>query len=445
MTNRDINKFGTSRRVFKGNGVAIFSDGIEVKTRITLTQLVDTQLIFIADVRRPIWDFLANIPPVIEFKGKLIDGRSVSVQGLVIKECRQVSQYRTRLIGYSGQWIIGEPDFKEATLICFELVNFLFLGTEKEVFIEGDNQRSSLSLMALKLGNKEIKLRRVVDYDQTEASLRAQHGLQVTCTAITTIEDSTELDTVVSTIDTLCDVMTVARGTLVNWISFDAINLESGLPYSRYRNSVTRDFSEIDLIHYTDPQNTKSFLEKGFSRCQEIEPDFQITRIARAFTETRGGSFIESRSLLIGVLVEYITSVKARLDDCTYILNQETFESQWDSLKVNVKTILKLTYPQIAGKYLSVMLSNIRGLNRLPFSWKLNYLAKWLDIKFEPGEIEKFIVTRNKLAHEGRFPETGSPSEHYLRMQWFIDRLMLRLFDYHGPYYDFEHREIRQI
>ncbi len=55
------------------------------------------------------------------------------------------------------------------------------------------------------------------------------------------------------------------------------------------------------------------------------------------------------------------------------------------------------------------------------------------------------LFTDNKLAHEGSFPSDRTPAEHYQRMQHFLDRVMLRLFDYHGPYYDFEHSEFRQI
>ena len=91
------------------------------------------------------------------------------------------------------------------------------------------------------------------------------------------------------------------------------------------------------------------------------------------------------------------------------------------------------------------MLGNVRGVNRRSFSWKLNNLAKWLNIKFEPGEIERFVEIRNKLAHEGRFPEVGTPTENYKKMQHVMDRLMLKLLDYQGPYYDIEHREIREI
>jgi hypothetical protein len=445
MTVKDLNRFGTRRRVFKGSGFARFSDGIEVKASFTLAQLIDTQLLFIADVRRPIWDFMTNGLELISFTGELRDGRSVSIQGLFIKESKQAPQGNARLIGYSSHWVIGEPNFKEATSISFELVNFRFLGTENEVFVEGDTRRSTLSLMTLNLGEREIKLRWVADYDQVVATLQAECSVQVTCTATTIINDTAEIDTIVSIVDTLCDVMTVARGTLVSWTSFDVNVVGSKLPYSKYRNSVARRFVGIELIGNTERQYTKSFLERSFSRCQEIAPDFQVRRIARAFTETRDGPFIESRSLLIGVLVEYIASVRARMDNRIYFLDNESFESKWETFKTNVTTALAATYPEIAEKHLPAMLKSIKGLNRRPLSWKLNDLAKWLGIKFEPGEVEKFVETRNKLAHEGRFPETGTPIEHYQRMQHFMDRMMLRLFDYHGPYYDFEHKEKRQI
>ena len=137
--------------------------------------------------------------------------RSVSMQDLFLKESKQAPQGKARLIGYSSHWVIGEQIFKEATSISFELVNFRFLGTENEVFVEEDTRRSTLSLMTLNLGEREIKLRWMADYEQIVAILRAQRGVQVTCTATTTLKDSAEINSVISIVDTLCDVMTVAR------------------------------------------------------------------------------------------------------------------------------------------------------------------------------------------------------------------------------------------
>jgi hypothetical protein len=299
--------------------------------------------------------------------------------------------------------------------------------------------------MTLTLGNREVKVRRIRDYDQVEITLRAQRGIQVTCTATTTIDEPSEIDNIASLLDSLCDLMSVARGTLISWTSFDIGTSKDKPSYSRYRNSVTKRFAGIELIDDSDCNNTKLFIERAFIRCEELEPDFQIRKVARAFSETRDGPFIETRAMLIGVLTEYLASVRARLDNRLYFLDKGIFESKWASFRAEAKVALMSEYPEIAEKYLPVMLSNIKGLNRRPLRWKLSDLAKWLEMKFEPGEVDNFVDARNRLAHEGKFPENGTPIEHYLKMQHFIDRLMLRLFDYHGPYYDFEHREIRQI
>lgn len=445
MTIKSLNYYGSRRKVFQGKGIASFTNGSEVQASFSLVQLTDVNLLVSIDVKQKMWNFLANSFELDGLRGTLQDGRPINAYGFFIKESKQTTQSKTSLVGYTSGWEIGEKNFQQASFICFDIVNFRFDGTETEVFIEGKTQRTTSSSMRLSLGKREFTLRWTKNYDQAVATLRAQQGVQVTCTVSTKIEDSTELEAVITDVETLCDVMTVARGTLVNWVSFEVKSKKSDILFSRYRNSITRRFSGIELISSSDRQSSKSFLERGFSRCQEIAPDFQIRKIARAFTETRAGAFIESRSLLIGVLIEYIASVRARIDNRTYFLNQEVFEKRWESFKPNVLIALESTYPEIVSKHLGAIMNNIRGLNRRPFSWKINNLSKWLNIEFEKGEVEKFVKVRNSLAHEGRFPESETPAKHYQRMQHFIDRVMLRLFDYHGSYYDIEHSEIRKL
>jgi hypothetical protein len=445
MATQDVKRFGTTRKVFRGKGKIKLADGSEHLAQFTLAQLINTELIFIINIKHSMWDFLFTLPQIICLDGTLSDGRFVHADGFIAQNMKQTSSQEPLVSGYVSQWQIGRPDFGAGNSVSFELVNFRFLGTESEFFVDGSQQRRTLSLMTLKLGDRDVGLRWIAGYDQVLATLQAQHGVQVTCTATTVLENPSEIDTVVSVIDTLCDVVSVARGTLVSWTSFDVYNSESQVLYSSYRNSVTRRFSGTELIVHNDGQNTRLFIERGFMRCQELEPDFSIRSVARAFTETRDGPFINSRSLLMGVLVEHLASVRARVDNRLYFLDKEIFDSQWDLFKAQVKTALTATYPDTAKEHLPAMLSNIKGLNRRPFTWKINDFAKRVDLKFERGEVERFVQTRNLLAHESRFPENETPAQHYLRMQHFMDRVMLRLFDYHGPYYDIEHKEIRQI
>jgi hypothetical protein len=401
MTIKELKKFGTLRRAFKGKGIISLSNGSELPTRFALAQQPDGQLLLSADINRSVWEFAASKIEVQKLTGTLLDGRAANVSGpIFLKAVNPVpGTNKVRLIAYPSNWTLGNSNFSGSALSTFEIVNFRFLGTQYEVITKEGVERGTLSLMPLTLGNREVQLRQVSDYEQVEAALQTRRGVEVTCTATTTLNSFEDMGDAVSVVDTLCDVMSVARAALISWISFE-VTAEDGTPlYSQCRNSVTRRYTGTELIHRNDPDQTKRFLERGFIRCCELDQDFQMRRIARAYIETRDGPFIETRSLLIAVLAEYLAGVRVRLDT----------------------------------------------LNHRTLSWRLNHLMKWLELNFEAGEVEQFVATRNKLAHEGSFPSDGTPAEHYQRMQHFLDRMMLRLFDYHGSYYDFEHSEFRQI
>jgi hypothetical protein len=448
MTINSLINFGTLRRTYKGKGIISFSNGNELPTQFTLAQRSDGQLLLSADVNLSTWEFATNNIEAQSLTGTLLDGSLARVSGpIFLKAVNPIPRTnKARLIAYPSNWIFGNPNFNEPASISFELVNFRFWGTEYKISSNNESGRKTLSVMPLALGNRNLQLQQTPDYEQVDAILQARHGIEVTCTATTTLGSNDELSDVISTVETLCDVMSVARATLVSWVSFEVAS-SHGMPiYSQARNSVTRRFTGNELIGCTNFHQTKEFIERGFLRCRELDPDFQTRRIARAYTETREGPFIESRSLLIAVLAEYLAGVRARLDKRLFFMDEGIFAAGWNSLKDTILSALRTVYPKANDKYLSVMLGNVKGLiNRRPLSWRLNNLAKWLNLRFDTGEVEKFITPRNKLAHEGSFPEDANAAVHYLRMQHFLDRIMLRLFDYHGSYYDFEHGEYRQI
>jgi hypothetical protein len=448
MTIKSLQKFGTIRRSFKGKGKISLTNGDDLPIHFTLAQRTDGQLLLSADVNLSTWDIALNKIGVQKVTGTLIDGRPAGVSGpIFLKAANPIPRSdKARLIIYPSNWTLGTTNFASPASISFELVNFRFLGTQYDDSSTDDIRRATLSVMPLILGNRVLHLRQVSDYQSIEAELQARRGVEVTCIVTTTLNSVEELGDIVSVVEVLCDVMSVARATLVSWTSYEITSLDGAPLFSQFRNSVTRRFTGNELIHHNDPHQTKRFLERGFIRCRELAQDFQTRRIARAYTETRDGPFIESRSLLIAVLAEYLAGVRARLDERVFFLEEELFVTGWESLKDTVRIALQTTYPQANKKYLSVMLGSVKGLlNRRPLSWRLNHLAKWLELKFDPGEIEKFVAVRNRLAHEGAFPDGATAVEQYQRMQHVLDRILLRLFDYRGPYYDIEHSDFRDI
>jgi hypothetical protein len=52
-------------------------------------------------------------------------------------------------------------------------------------------------------------------------------------------------------------------------------------------------------------------------------------------------------------------------------------------------------------------------------------------------EIDAFVDTRNDLAHDMKFDAArGKPSDQYLAVRYVVDRFLLGLLHYHGPFID---------
>lgn len=432
--------------MLKGKGNLKLSDGRDLPARFTLGRRTDAKLLFSADISIPGWEFLLPSLEVASLSGTLSDGRAVSVDGFFTTETKPGARDRTRLLGHSSNWAIGDQAFTTQHLVSFEIVNFCFVGTEIEETHTDGILHMTRSRMLVRFGAKDVELRQVPDYKKAEATLRAQRGVQVTCTASTYVNDASEIASVTELIDRLCDVMSVARGTLVSWSSFVIAKPNESAPvYCCFRDSVIRRYSGIELISTNDSEDTQRFLEKGFARCQELETHLAIRKVARAYCETRDGPFLQTRSLAIGVLTEYLAGIRARLKERTHFIDKREFATGWDAFRARAEDALVASFPEIPKRYLPAMLGNFKGVNRRPLDWKLRDLASWLGLRFEQDEVKHFIAIRNSLAHEGDFPADGEPIEHYRRVQHFLDRLILRLFDYHGTYYDFEHRREAKI
>lgn len=440
-----LQKFGVLRRIFHGTGSIRLGDGSDIGAHFTLAQLANTDLLICADVEYSPLTFQSSRLKIESLQGTLTDGRKISATELWIQEVGAIFSEKARLIIPAGHWNIRDSPINGQVSVVFEVFNFLFLGTEPELRVINGLENGT-RITTLTLGGRRVQLRRTTDYNQAVAELSARRGVRVTCTATTTIDPQLEIDSIASMMDTLCDIMSVARGTLVGWASFE-IRTAAELPgYSQYRNSVARRYEQLGLIDVDDCENTKRFLEEGFQRCEELGKDLSVTKIARAFIETRAGHiFIESRSLLIAILVEYLASARARLEGQTYFLKKSCFGKGRSFLRAKVEAALKEIYPDISDDHLPLMLERLAELNRRSLKSKLKILDTWLGVGFIEGEIESFVKARNRLAHQGLFPEDGTPKEHYQRMQHFIDRIVLRLFGYRGSYYDFDHEEMRQL
>src|ERR671922_2431494 len=84
MTVKEVKKFGTPRKIFKGKGKVKLSDGSEIQAQFTLAQLLSAELIFIVYIKRATWTVMTHIPQIMSLTGTLLDGGAISAQGFVV-------------------------------------------------------------------------------------------------------------------------------------------------------------------------------------------------------------------------------------------------------------------------------------------------------------------------------------------------------------------------
>jgi hypothetical protein len=456
MQIEDLEKFGFFRQTFLGDGFVKLADGSQAEGKFAIAQRDDGQLFFKIDFTPPAWKILNDDDFIQELTGTLSDGRPANLNApLFIKEISPPTLTKDGLIvtviGYPSKCEFGKKQFNTSAVAIFDLVNCLFLGTEAEKVIDEKGQlKEAKPLMTINLGERQVELRQIPQYKQAESILRAQRGVQITCTAKTPIENFSKIDEVVSTIEALCYLMSIARGTLISWSSFNIFDSDDELPlYSVYLNTITRNYDGNALIRETPQHHTKTFLETGFVRYKKMDEDFQIRRITRAYVETRSGPFLETRAMLIGVLAEYLANVQARLEGRISLMRDEDFGQILpyieDAIDTTVEKVFSAVSKKKRKKYKKVMLTKTRDFNRRPLDWKLDRLAKWLELELTDKEISNFITARDTLLHTARFPQKLQSAKYWEQMLHFLDRIMLRLFGYRGPYYDIEHNRMAQL
>ena len=94
----------------------------------------------------------------------------------------------------------------------------------------------------------------------------------------------------------------------------------------------------------------------------------------------------------------------------------------------------------------SIIYSNLGGLNRKTFKQQLRELLDALGLDYCDNDLNRFVASRNKLVHEGRFYCEKASNEERTRIipfvtpsiEWFwllhfVDRIILKASGYRGP------------
>jgi hypothetical protein len=151
--------------------------------------------------------------------------------------------------------------------------------------------------------------------------------------------------------------------------------------------------------------------------------------------DVRTTGFLETRCLQLLSIMEFVIGRNAVLEGREFIMADETFQKRLGSLKRAISELLCLAFPSLAMQDANRMTEHLRGLNVTTFKRRLRGALKSFGVQLDQAHVEALAETRNELVHRAAFA-TDKPMKEFQRVQAVLDRLLLGLLEYRGPYID---------
>lgn len=382
----------TSRIRFSGDdGILDYGDGREVRCSFEIRQHGNADVYLQCQHDREDWMHLEFEDPQaapLRLRGMTRDGRPIVLDG-------GLTPVRVRLgsEGHAITYFCGGPhaarltdEWEGPALARFALTNLLFRGRR----VAAPDARRGLSV---DIAGRRIALLQVPEYTELEGALKESHGIEVTCHAEVSISGRQDLEEAVEAVDRLTYLLTLATGTVVSWTAYDVVDAAGVSLREVVRSAVTKPYAGPSLIDTRDANVLGVFLESLYAEYLRLDPTYQLARVIHARTDVNGGGFLETRAFATAVLLEYVVG--------TY-------------LRANMS-------PQPAKR---------PSLRR-----RVMAVCDALRVAATEDEVRAAVTTRNALAHEMRFATSDSRTE-YAALAHLLDRILLRLLNYAGPYVD---------
>jgi hypothetical protein len=244
--------------------------------------------------------------------------------------------------------------------------------------------------------------------------------------------------------DEICYLLSLALGSKVQWITLtEATKVHRWIRKHHY-SRVTKRYGEL---HALDPQNIATFIqaaEKGlYSRSRE-QSGLTNSVIDTYLDAKSEGDFLQVRALKLVIAVEML---KAEFMTLSGLSSEIVSREDFKAVVPNFRKVVKKILPGSAPTERKELYSNISGLNRATFASQLKRLCSAVRMSLADEELKRFVCSRNKLVHEGRFYCERATDEEKTRLQplpdvvseWFwmlhfVDRLFLRSINYEGLY-----------
>lgn len=452
-----LSHYGGCFASYSGAGVMTYDDGQKLTCKFEAGQLNNGEVLLLCELDSPL-PFFNELSPV-KFEGKTSEGFDLWADG-GISGTNYLPGRRARS-SKSGEAFRLREMFvrmaKEGRIQSarFGITNFKFTGTEAYKTARSHVLALPLSLQS---GKSLTKIRIIPVEDYEYAMLRAQtlHGIDVTCEAVGEIPNEGGVERLTETVDDLCRLLSVARGTKIQWIHRDLYDENAACVLRYHYSSVTKPYCPLVILDpYAEGRyETKTFLEGAYAPYIQKRDTYKLNQgTIDAYLDAKADhDYLETRGAKLAVALEKLKAVFFAASGGSvkeYILDEAAFGKLVIPLQKALDDVLAGAEVDKTTRQAIVNEGKVLSLNRRSFSYALRKLCKDIELKVSADEIDLFIQCRNKLVHTGEFyciaatpnerakcPPLPSAAEEYYFLVNFLDRIFLRLLGYRGRYVD---------
>jgi hypothetical protein len=262
-------------------------------------------------------DRLMNITGTMSFLSK-VDNNSIDDH----------NSERVRIAYSMAELIVNTDKNENLQYVEFGITNFKF-GNESDKVLSLDIK-----------GVKGLIIRKNDNYEDTLSFLKCSKGIRVTCNVRIEIDNKTEMKDLEGIICDLCDLMSIACGTRIQWIYYFACNFEGEIVLWSHLPKVTKPCYFTEIIDYRD---LKNFLESSYvalaERSNLLRHDEGTAKpLINAYLDAKAEiDYLEGRGIKLVVVMEMLKQASLELKLTTKsVIRKEIF----DDAKSKIENLL---------------------------------------------------------------------------------------------------------
>lgn len=451
-----LGDYGDSIASYNGRGILTLHDGSELNCKFEAGQMKKGDVLLLCEFHLD-WRLLSSIS-AIRFDGTTSEGYRISCDNR-IAEINYLPDLPDRT-GVFAAFRSGEMKvyMTEGSIqtrsVRFGVTNFEFEGTDVQQTGNGE------CVLPLKLRSgdctTEVAIRPLGNYEKIMRRIKTLKTIDVTCEVTSYLTEDGGLAHLKEAIDNLCHILSVARGTTIQWIYIDHYDAAAECVMRIHSPRITKPFSPSAIIdpRFDGRHETREFIEKVYGVFVSKRDSWGLNRgLIAAYLDAKAEQdYLEARGAKLAVAMEMMKSVflkqpEASVDE--WFVGEAHFEGVIDLLRVAIDKTLESQGIQRKLREAIARKGKIKSLNRRPFRHLMAKLCKSLGLAVSESDLALFVAGRDKLVHKGKFycmeateeerakcPPLPSETDEYFFLASFVDRIFLKLLDYSGPYID---------